>query len=153
MFPAGLFLACLLLPGGPTGRGAAKGGLSVEAPQACGLCGMDRTRFARSRMLLEREDGSSTGVCSLHCALEALEHPEGSPVRALRVADRAHPGTLVEARACTWVIGGDLPGVMARTATWAFADAGEARAFARRHGGRVAGFEAAREALRQEGAE
>jgi len=112
---------------------------------------MDRIRFARSRMLIEREDGSSTGVCSLSCALGALEGPQGSPVRALRVADRAHPETLVEARACTWVIGGDLPGVMARTATWAFADAGEARAFARRHGGRVAGFEAACGALRQEG--
>ena len=153
MFPAGLYLSCLLLAGNPTGRGVAKGGPSVEAPQACSLCGMDRIRFARSRMLLEREDGSRTGVCSLHCALEALEHPEGSPVRGLRVADRAHPGTLVEARACTWVIGGDLPGVMARTGTWAFRAAGEARAFVRRHGGRVAGFEAAREALRQEGAE
>lgn len=153
MFPAGLFLACLLLAGGPPARGAAKGGPSVEAPQACDRCGMDRARFARSRMLVERQDGSSTGVCSLHCALEALEAPQGSPVRALRVADRAHPATLVEARTCTWVIGGDLPGVMARTGTWAFADGREARAFARRHGGRVADYEAALRALRQEGAE
>lgn len=150
---AGLFLTCLLLAGGPTGRGVARGRLAVEAPQACDLCGMDRIRFARSRMLLERQDGSSTGVCSLHCALEALAAPQGSPVRALRVADRAHPANLVEARTCTWVIGGDLPGVMARTATWAFGEAGEARAFVRRHGGQVADFQAARKALRQEGAE
>lgn len=149
----GLFLTCLLLVGSPAGRGAAPGSLPVEAPRACGLCGMDRIRFARSRMLLERADGSSTGVCSLHCALEALADPQGSPVRGLRVADRAHPATLVEARSCTWVIGGDLPGVMARTGTWAFGEAGAARAFVRRHGGRVAGFEEARRALQQEGAE
>jgi nitrous oxide reductase accessory protein NosL len=153
MFPTGPILSCLLLAGGLSGRGAGRGSIAVEAPQACGQCGMDRHRFARSRMLLEREDGSSTGVCSLHCALEALEDSQGSPVRALRVADRAHPQTLVEARTCTWVIGGDLPGVMARTGTWAFGEVGEARAFARRHGGRIAGYEAARKALRQEGAE
>lgn len=149
----GLFLTCLMATGASGDRRAVQGGTFVEAPRACGLCGMDRVRFARSRMLLERADGSSTGVCSLHCALEALADPQGSPVRGLRVADRAHPATLVEARSCTWVIGGDLPGVMARTGTWAFGEAGEARAFVRRHGGRVAGFEEARRALQQEGGE
>lgn len=152
--PAARFLlACLLLSGAPLGARPPKGGPAVEAPRACGLCGMDRIRFARSRMLLEREDGSTTGACSLHCALEALGGPQESPVRVLRVADWAHPGTLVEARTCTWVVGGDLPGVMARTATWAFGEASDARAFVSRHGGQLADFEAARRVLRQEGAE
>lgn len=146
-----ILLAGLLLTAGPKASVASSRNSVVEAPEACDRCGMDRARFARSRMLVLREDGSRAGVCSLRCALEALEDPHGGTVRRLQVADQAHPETLLEAQACVWVIGGDLPGVMARTATWAFADAKEARAFVRRHGGRVAGFEEARKALRQEG--
>lgn len=146
--------ACLLLLSWASlGARPHKGRAAVEAPRTCGLCGMDRVRFARSRMLIEREDGSLTGTCSLHCALEALTGPQESPVRVLWVADRAHPERLVKAGTCTWVIGGDLPGVMAGTATWAFGEASEARAFVSRHGGRVADYEAARRVLGTGGAE
>ena len=35
---------------------------------ACPLCGMDRAKFAHSRVLIEYDDGSTYGACSVHCA-------------------------------------------------------------------------------------
>ena len=38
---------------------------------SCNYCGMDRTKFGHSRMLVEYEDGGEVGTCSIHCmALE-----------------------------------------------------------------------------------
>jgi len=112
---------------------------------------MDRARFARSRMLILRKDGSRVGTCSLHCAAEVIGAAKKSPVRTLRVADQAHPLDLLEARSAVWVIGGDLPGVMTGTATWAFVRSEDAQAFIRRHGGRAADFDEALRRVRQEG--
>ena len=38
-----------------------------QAP-SCKYCGMDRAKYAHSRMFIDYEDGTSVGVCSLHCA-------------------------------------------------------------------------------------
>ncbi len=40
----------------------------VQEHQTCKYCGMDRGKFAHSRMLIEYADGSSMGTCSIHCA-------------------------------------------------------------------------------------
>ena len=39
----------------------------VQAHKNCKYCGMDREKFAHSRMLIEYGDGSSFGSCSIHC--------------------------------------------------------------------------------------
>ena len=38
----------------------------IEAHKSCKYCGMDREKFAHSRMLIEYGDGSSFGSCSIH---------------------------------------------------------------------------------------
>ena len=45
-----------------------------EAP-ACKYCGMDRAKFASSRMVVEYDDGTRCGACSLHCV--AIDLGEG----------------------------------------------------------------------------
>ena len=39
----------------------------IQEHKNCKYCGMDREKFAQSRMLIESGDGSSFGSCSIHC--------------------------------------------------------------------------------------
>jgi hypothetical protein len=50
----------------------------VEDPRACQQCGMDRTVYAHSRMLIVYADGSQTGICSLTCAANELKEHRGN---------------------------------------------------------------------------
>lgn len=152
------WILCLLVSLAQVGPGAhepfqikARRG-EVEPPAACQQCGMDRTRFSRSRMLLRLPGGGALGTCSLRCAAEALAGQKEAETPALQVADYQHPSRLLEARTATWVVGGKLPGVMTALPKWAFRDEKQAAAFIRRHGGRKAAFAEALELAQQEAA-
>jgi nitrous oxide reductase accessory protein NosL len=112
----------------------------VEEPAACVQCSMDRTRFAHSRMVVEYDDGSSSGVCSIHCAAADLLKNKGKKVAALKVADY---GTkeLTDARKATWVVGGKVKGVMTGIPKWAFAKKADAQAFIKENGGAITTFD------------
>lgn len=120
----------------------------VETPAACKLCGMNRTSFAHSRMLITYTDGSSVGTCSLQCVSET-EIPKGKTIASVKVADY---GTrkLVDAKKATWVIGGDKPGVMTEVAKWAFGRKADAEAFVKKHGGTLATYDEALKASREQ---
>jgi len=112
----------------------------VEAPANCKLCGMNRTEFAYSRMVVTYTDGSSVGTCSLSCAVSEMDGAKGKKVASLRVADY-YSKKLIDAKTATWVMGGDQQGVMTRVAKWAFARNSDARAFVKAHGGTIATFD------------
>lgn len=106
---------------------------------ACHYCGMDRQKFAHSRMLITYRDGTVVGVCSVHCAAIDLAVNMHRLPEKIQVGDyEAH--ALIDADSATWVLGGDLPGVMTRQAKWAFATTAEATTFTQRHGGQSAKF-------------
>ena len=106
----------------------------------CPLCGMDREKFAHSRTYLPYEDGTSFGGCSIHCAaVELALNIDKTPIK-IQVADYQDK-TLIDAENATWVLGGDLPGVMTRRAKWAFATKDNAQQFIRNHGGTLATFD------------
>lgn len=115
----------------------------VKAHQACPHCGMDRDKFAHSRMLITYTDGTSAGVCSVHCAATELKASKGKTVKSVEVAD-LNSKKLVAAEQATWVIGGSRKGVMTRTPKWAFAAKDDAAAFVGKNGGKLAIY---REAL------
>jgi copper chaperone NosL len=117
----------------------------VKASPSCKYCGMDREKFAASRMVVEYDDGSSVGLCSLHCAAVDLAlHIDKTP-KAVLVADMASK-KLVDAEKATWVLGGNKPGVMTQRAKWAFADKAAAEAFAKETGGTLVGLDDAMKA-------
>jgi hypothetical protein len=60
----------------------------IEQHRSCTVCGMDRKAYGFSRMLIRFEDGESVGVCSLRCAVVALDAQQGRKVAALLAADR-----------------------------------------------------------------
>ena len=152
-------VSCLLLVG-PSGaaqpkpshqHGATAQDELVEAPAACALCGMNRTRFAKSRMLAVYPDGTRVGTCSIHCMAIELKRTLANPPKTLLVGayrDSAH--RLIDARAASWVIGGSERGVMTAQPKWAFPDEGEVTEFLREKGGKEASYAEAMTAASQE---
>lgn len=104
------------LGGSPDGSGSAGrnagGGQTPDVTRhpACPHCGMDREKFAHSRILTYR-DGSESGTCSLHCAaLELAVRLDKTPT-AIQVAD-FNTLRLLDAEKAAWVIGEAKPGMM-----------------------------------------
>jgi len=117
----------------------------VKDGPSCKYCGMDRARFASTRMVIEYDDGSKLAACSLHCAAVDLAlQIDRTPV-AIRVADLVTQ-QLVDAEKAVWVLGGSRPGVMSRRGKWAFAERGAAETFLKENGGSIATFEDAMKA-------
>jgi nitrous oxide reductase accessory protein NosL len=124
----------------------------VEAPDACVHCGMDRTKFGHSRMIVTYTDGSSAGTCSLNCVVTDMSKNKGKTVKSFQVADY-NTRKLTDAKTASWVIGGDKKGVMTKVAKWAFADKKDAEAFIKASGGKPASFDEALKAAEGEHAE
>ena len=123
--------------------------MDIDKHQSCGYCGMNRTKFAHSRMLVEYDDGTSAGVCSLRCAaVELVNNLDKTPSR-IGVGDYASR-KLIDAESAVWVVGGKKPGVMTGNAKWAFATRKGAEEFVKENGGTVATFETAIKAAYQE---
>ncbi len=114
----------------------------VEKVPSCQYCGMDRAKFASTRMYIEYADGSVIGTCSVHCAAVDLAQSFGKAITSIKVAD-AKSGKLVDAEKAAWVLGADQPGVMAKKSRVAFADRADAEALQKEKGGEIAGWEAA----------
>jgi len=121
----------------------------VEAPDACVHCGMDRTKFAHSRMIVTYTDSSSAGTCSLNCIVTDLSKNKAKTVKSFQVADY-NTKKLIDAKSAAWVIGGTKKGVMTPVAKWAFADKKEADAFIKANGGKPATFGEALKAAEKE---
>jgi copper chaperone NosL len=114
----------------------------VQKHPACQYCGMDRAKFAHSRMLVAYEDGSSAGTCSLHCeAIEFALHIDKIP-KTIQVGDY-YSKMLVDAEKAFWVLGGNKPGVMTQRAKWAFGKKEDAEKFMKENGGTLISSEQA----------
>lgn len=108
----------------------------------CTYCGMDRAKYAHSRVLIEYDDGTTFGACSLHCAaIDMAVHIDKAPI-AIHAGDYGSK-KLIDAETAIWVLGGDQMGVMTRRAKWAFENQADADSFIKGHGGEIATFEQA----------
>ncbi len=112
----------------------------IEKIPSCPLCGMDRHKFAHSRVYISYQDGSRFGACSIHCAAIEFSLKIDKIPRSIQVGDYASK-TLIDAETAFWVIGGELPGVMTRRAKWAFESDAAAKRFIDQYGGTPANFE------------
>lgn len=103
---------------------------------------MDRAKFNFSRMVIEYQDGSQVGSCSLHCvAVELANAIDRIPVNVL-VADYDSK-KLIDAQDAVWVIGGTRKGVMTAQPKWAFSARAAAEKFVKENGGSIATFDQA----------
>lgn len=125
-----------------TGFGLSWAQEDVSKHPNCTYCGMDRAKFAHSRVLIEYDDGSSFGACSLHCAAIDMAVNIDKAPEAIRVGDYGNKN-LIDAEKAIWVIGGDQMGVMTKRAKWAFENLADANSFIKGHGGNLSTFEQA----------
>lgn len=107
-----------------------------EDHSSCKHCGMDRTKFAHSRMLVEYQDGEQVGTCSLHCTTKELKGAAEGVTKSVKVADY-YTHELLNADDAVWVVGGNKKGVMTMRAKWAFATTASAEKFVAEHGGEL----------------
>jgi len=114
----------------------------VEAPEACVQCGMDRTKFGHSRMVVTYSDGSNAGTCSLNCVVTDLLKSKGKTAKSFQVADY-NTRKLIDAKTAFWVIGGSKKGVMTAVAKWAFTTKSAAQSFVDSNGGTITDWETA----------
>ena len=117
----------------------------IQKIASCKYCGMDRAKFAHSRMLVIYDDGSQLGTCSIHCLAVDLALNIDKTPKSIEVGDY-NTKKLIDAEKAVWVIGGNKPGVMTKRAKWAFAKKSDAEAFMKAEGGKVATFDAAMKA-------
>ncbi len=138
-----LVLLCTLLLAGVAGLAVAMEQMAdIAQHPSCAYCGMNRQMFAQSRMLIEYGDGSSSGLCSLHCGALDLANQLDKMPKAIKVGDY-NSKELINAEEATWVMGGKVKGVMTKRAKWAFADKAAADKFVAENGGELVDFEAA----------
>lgn len=137
---AAMFLGLTTLLSGAAAAGAAE--KDVAKIPSCQYCGMDRGRYGSTRMLIEYENGSVIGTCSIHCAAVDLAQSIVKQIKSLEVADY-HSRQLVDAGKAIWVVGAGIPGVMAAKSRVAFAGIADAEAFRRDKGGEIVNFDSA----------
>ena len=114
----------------------------VKKHPSCKFCGMDREKFAHSRMFIQYDDGSTEGTCSVHCAAIDLVLNLDKTPRAIQVGDY-NTKNLIDAEKALWVIGGSKMGVMTKRAKWAFEKKEDAEKFLKENGGKLASFDEA----------
>ena len=117
----------------------------IQKHPSCKYCGMDRQKFAHSRMLIEYSDGSSVGFCSIHCAAVDLALNIDKTPTAIQVGDYNTKNS-IDAEKAVWVVGGNKPGVMTKRAKWAFEKNEDAEAFKTANGGDIVNFDQAMKA-------
>jgi copper chaperone NosL len=130
---------CLLL----TGYALAQEDITKH--KACKYCGMDREKFAFSRVLIEYEDGTDVGTCSIHCAAIDLATNIDKTPKVIWVGDYKTK-ELVDVEKAVWVIGGSKMGVMTKNAKWAFGKSEDAKEFVAANGGNIGTFDQAMKA-------
>jgi copper chaperone NosL len=131
-----IVVACLSL------TGLAFAQEDVAKHPTCKYCGMDREKFAFSRVLIEYEDGASVGTCSVHCAAIELATNIDKTPKTIWVGD-FKTKDLIDAEKAFWVIGGSKMGVMTKNAKWAFGKDEDAREFIAANGGAPGTFDQA----------
>jgi copper chaperone NosL len=119
--------------------------VDVQKAPSCTYCGMDRTKFAHSRMLVTYADGTEVGTCSLHCLAVDLAINIDKTPNVIEVGDYISK-QLIDAEKAYWVVGGRKPGVMTQQGKWAFAKKVYAEKFIREYGGTLATFDEAMKA-------
>ncbi len=106
----------------------------------CKYCGMMREKYAHSRALIEYDEGSVVGTCSVHClSLDLALNMDKTP-KAIMAGDY-NTKKLIDAEKAFWVLGGKKMGVMSIRGKWAFEEKEGANKFIEENGGRMAAFD------------
>ena len=114
-------------------------GIAFAENDSCMYCGMKKENYGHSWVIIEHNDGTTEGVCSVHCAAIDMALHTHKPIKSITVGDY-DTKKQISADTAYWVIGGSKTGVMTARAKWAFETKEAADNFIKTHGGRPATF-------------
>ncbi|MCU0595146.1 MAG: nitrous oxide reductase accessory protein NosL [Desulfobacterota bacterium] len=117
-------------------------GSALAQDPACHYCGMRKSMFGHSWVVLEYEVGAKAGLCSIHCAVIHMALSTERMITKVTVGDY-NTKEQIDAERAYWVIGGNKMGVMTARAKWAFKTKDAADKFTAENGGRPATYEEA----------
>ena len=87
------------------------GNIAYAHDHSCHYCGMYRSQFGHSWVILEHDNSLATGVCSVHCAVIHMALHTDKSTNRITVGDyNSHKP--IDADRAFWVIGGNKLGVM-----------------------------------------
>ncbi|MBI4773232.1 MAG: nitrous oxide reductase accessory protein NosL [Deltaproteobacteria bacterium] len=110
--------------------------------ESCHYCGMMKSKFGHTWMVIEYDGGSKTEVCSIHCgAIDLALNIDKAPV-TITVGDYSTKNP-INAEKAYWVLGGSKMGVMTTRAKWAFEEKSAADGFIQEFSGTPATFDEA----------
>ncbi len=116
--------------------------MDLKAFPECKYCGMFREKYAHSRALIEYDEGTMVGTCSVHClGIDLALNTDKTP-KAILVGDYFSK-KLIDAEKAFWVLGGSKMGVMSIRGKWAFEDKEGLSKFIKENGGRISTFDEA----------
>ncbi len=111
----------------------------------CPYCGMDRKMWSHTRHLIQYDDGTAEGTCSIRCVAVAFAINLDRGPKKIWVGDagsEAKIKPLIEADKAYYCLVDGKMGTMTGRRKWAFADKGKAKA----QGGKVVDFDTALQA-------
>ena len=102
----------------------------------CVECGMDLVKFYKTSHAA-KVDGKQKQFCSIHCLATAMK--SDAKISDIKVVDTK---TLkwIDAKKAHYVVGSNIKGTMSRVSKYAFANLDDAKAFAKKHGGKILNF-------------
>lgn len=112
----------------------------MEGGISCKYCGMMKSKFGYSWMIIQYDDGTTSELCSVHGAAIDLALNIDKFPEVITVGDY-NTKAPIDAEKAFWVIGGDKMGVMTARAKWAFQTKDAADAFIKEHGGKQVTFD------------
>jgi copper chaperone NosL len=117
----------------------------LEKFPRCPYCGMSRKMWSHTRHLIQYDDDSSEGTCSIHCASISLALNMDRNPKHIWVGDagaEAKIKPLIDVEKASYALQPGKMGTMTGNRKWAFLDAAKAKAT----GGMVADFDGALQA-------
>ncbi len=111
----------------------------------CPYCGMDRKMWSHTRHLIQYDDGTAEGTCSIRCVAVAFAINLDRGPKKVWVGDAGSDAKikpLIEADKAHYCLVDGKMGTMTRRRKWAFADKAKAAA----QGGKVVDFDTALQA-------
>ena len=112
----------------------------------CPYCGMSRKKWNHSRHLVQYDDNTVDGTCSIHCLAISLSLNIDRGPKAIYAADfgsNAKLKPLVNVDNASYLIGSKLKGTMTKTSKMAFASMDAAKAAQSANGGEIGDFDQA----------
>ncbi len=107
-----------------------------EHKEHCAMCGMNLIKFYKTSHAAKLE-GKNIQYCSIHCLTAHIN--EGAELENPMVVDVSSL-KFIPVTEAFYVVGSDVPGTMTKVSKYAFKNLEDAKAFQKKHGGKILDF-------------